>query len=386
MPYPKADLKPAEVARAVLTQYFLPIVRGDLVVEIVHPELGDRTIDAKTIADEIGHIAKSERDDESPQSLRRVVDLARWAVGPEEAAHVELPARNLAQKLATHSDLGELRERYERGERLAFRLTMDARSRRGDAPVLGSFHMYVERDIDLAKGHDYFVRGHLRIPHMDHIERRKARALVLVDGKSELGHMLRDAEGPAHESWDPHAQRLKDNWVGGYQRVQDVRRAPSTCSRGWRNVRPSGRRTRSLTSFRATPRASGKGAVAGAAVEGSLGQSRYRSSQACSRSTHPLERSWYAAPQETKPSSLAPSGQCVSPTTRCAATPFLAFERGVKQRAPDFSLLDGDIHIVSEGCEAEAVDHNAIRLIIASEEFPPHRLRLRRARREGRDA
>ena len=79
VPYPKDDLKPATIARAVLTQYFLPIVRGDLVVEIVHPELGDRTVDAKTIADEIGHIAKSERDDESPQSLRRVIDLARWA-------------------------------------------------------------------------------------------------------------------------------------------------------------------------------------------------------------------------------------------------------------------------------------------------------------------
>ena len=369
VPYPKNELEPATIARAVLTQYFLPIVRGDLVVEIVHPELGDRTIDAKTIADEIGHIAKSERDDESPQSLRRVVDLARWAVGQEEAAHVELPARNLAEKLATHSDLGELRERYERGERLAFRLTMDARSRRGDAPVSGSFHMYVERDIDLAKGHDYFVRGHLRIPHMDHIERRKARALVLVDGKSELGHMLRDAEGPAHESWDPHAQRLKDNWVGGYQRVQDVRRAAVHLLQGLAE-RPAERQTDALADlFPGDPSRIGQGSSSRSGGGRVVGPE----------------------PPPTKPGMLqinAPAGAIVvrrAPRNEAILTgtvwamrfaydtvrgnPFLTFERGVNQRAPDFSLLDGNIHIVSEGCEAEAVDHNAIRLIIATEEF-----------------
>ena len=60
---------------------------------------------------------------------------------------------------------------------------------------------------------------------MDHITRYKARVLVVVDGESELAHLLRDSEGPAHISWDPHKQRLKDHWVGGYSRIQEVRRA-----------------------------------------------------------------------------------------------------------------------------------------------------------------
>ena len=60
---------------------------------------------------------------------------------------------------------------------------------------------------------------------MDHIGNHAARALVLVDGESELGHLLRDAEGPAHATWDPQAQRLKDRWIGGYDRVRRVRRA-----------------------------------------------------------------------------------------------------------------------------------------------------------------
>ena len=60
---------------------------------------------------------------------------------------------------------------------------------------------------------------------MDHITGYKARVLVVVDGDSELAHLLRDSEGPAHVSWDPHEQRLKDHWIGGSARVQEVRRA-----------------------------------------------------------------------------------------------------------------------------------------------------------------
>ena len=93
VPYPKSDLKPAAIARAVVTQYFIPIVRGDLVVEIVHPESGDRTIDATTITDEIERIASSPRDDESPESLRGAVELARWALAQAGESHIKLPAR-----------------------------------------------------------------------------------------------------------------------------------------------------------------------------------------------------------------------------------------------------------------------------------------------------
>ena len=204
---------------------------------------------------------------------------------------------------------------------------------------------------------------------MDHIERQKARALVLVDGKSELGHMLRDAEGPAHESWDPHAQRLKDNWVGGYQRVQDVRRAAVHLLQGLVE-RPAERQTDALADlFPGDPSRIGQG-----------NSSRRGGGRVVGPEPPPIKPGMLQinAPAGAIVVRRAPRNEAILTgtvwTMRFAydtvrGNPFLAFERGVKQRAPDFSLLDGDIHIVSEGCEAEGVDHNAIRLIIASEEF-----------------
>lgn len=224
VPYPRLELTPDTVARAVLTQYFLAVVRGALVVEIIHVEDGRRLIDAGSITNEVRKIAASDRDDESAESLERAIDLARWSLDQEPGAHSELPALDLANALRDSADIGEIRERYEHGERLAFRLTMDVRPRER-ATAHTDYRLYLERDDELEKGHDYFMRGSLRIPRMDHIKAQNARALVLVGDDSELGHMLRDAEGPAHESWDPHAPRLKEAWIGGQTRVRAVRRS-----------------------------------------------------------------------------------------------------------------------------------------------------------------
>lgn len=257
VPYPRDELRPAAVARAVLTQYFLAIVRGALVVEIAHPEEGDRVIDADSIADEVQRIPESVRDDESAESLSGAIELTRWALNEPAGKHITLPAKRLSDAVAVHPDLDQLRDRYERDERLAFRLTTDVRRRGLGTTEETHFRLYAERDETLGSGHDYFMRGPLRIPRMDHIERQKARVLVLVDDDSPLGHMLRDAEGPAHESWDPHAQRLKENWIGGYHRVQEVRRAAvhvlqRCCSAFW-NGPTNGRWTPLPISSQRTP-------------------------------------------------------------------------------------------------------------------------------------
>ena len=89
-----------------------------------------------------------------------------------------------------------------------------------------SFNVFLEGDDNLIGGHDYFVRGHLHIPSMDYLSKHRARALVVVDNKSDLGHLLRDAEGPAHEKWRADAPRLKENeWPNAAERVREVQHA-----------------------------------------------------------------------------------------------------------------------------------------------------------------
>ena len=366
VPYPKAELRPADIARAVLTQYFLPVVRGDLVVEIVHPEEGDRTIDDASILSEADHIPSSDRDDESPESLRGAVEFARWAIALKANEHHELQAPN-RNRDTIGERLGAIREHYEQGKPLAFRLTTNVRRAGQAQPVPSSFRVYLERDDELNEGHDYFVRGHLRIPHMDHIKRQKARALVLVDGDSELGHLLRDAEGPAHDRWDHFEPRLKERWSAGQARVDEVRRAAERLL--LRLVeRPRERQMDALADlFPGDPSRIGKG------------QSRKQGNR-----TEPRP------PPPPRPSPLqvdSPAGAFVvrKPTgsekpvagtvwsVRFAydtvrGNPFTVFEAGVRQGSPDFSLDEG-LELETDGCEAEVDGPNALRFEVTDEAF-----------------
>ncbi len=369
VPYPKPELEPRAIARAVITQWFLPIVRGDLVVEIDHPDEDRRTIDAGTITAEVANIAESDRDDESSQSLRGAIELARWAIARDGSEYSDLPVQKLAAEVK-QEDLDDLRRRYEDGERLAFCLTGDVR-RKGEASVPSEFRVCLERADDIENGHDYFVRGHLRIAKMDHIKRRKARALVLVDDNSALGHMLRDAEGPAHVSWDANAQRLKANWIGGQKRVQDVRHAAAGLLK-WLVERPGERQMDALADlFPGDPSQIGRGRSTTGGGGGPTVDLPPRSPQNVLQIDSP------AGALVVKPPAARDEARTLTGTAwemrfaydTVRGDPFGVFDRGVDQGAPDFSLRDGGLHTVQEGCELEIVAHNALRFEVLDEEF-----------------
>lgn len=369
VPYPKNALTPAAIARAVLTQYFLPVVRGDLSVEIVHLDEETRTINAASIEAEVGRIAKG-RADESPESLRGAIELARWAITREEREHTALPARNLAGALAGRDDLDAIRERYERGERLAFRLTTNARPRSDARPTETSFHLYLERDDRLGKGHDYFMRGPLRIPKMDEIERHKARALVLVDDNSLLGHLLRDAEGPAHEQWNPREQRLKDNWIGGPQRVQDVCHAAERLLQRL-TERPPERLTHALAKW--FPATTPKDDTGGG--ENSDGD-RTPKPKVPRLPRSPLEivsaSGGFAVRAPKDATGLADTDWTVRfayDATGGSSRPFKLFAQSVVAEAPDFSLRDGQLRIEETGCKYDITGENEFTLHAHADDF-----------------
>lgn len=219
VPFPNEELTPAGIARATVTQYFLPIVNGDLDVEIRHPELGDTAITADTIMGVAGRIQPSDRDDESPESMRSTVLLAQWA-----ATHSNDNFRLLNVANSTFEMSETEKEDYERGTPIGFEVYTNTTRRDRNRREGSNFRIIIERDEGLQNGHDYFVRGFLRVPKMDHIANYHARALVIIDGQSALGHMLRDAEGPAHMEWKPNEKRATQKWVNTPERVREVRR------------------------------------------------------------------------------------------------------------------------------------------------------------------
>ena len=366
IPWPKDELKADDITRAVLTQYFLPIVYGHLDVEVVSNGKSQR-IDAKSITSAAARIEASARDDESPESLIKAIKLARWASELDDNSLIDLKATLQGDVLA-NQDVEALRERFNRGERLGFRLSTDITDQKRKERVPGSFRVYLERDDDLRHGHYYFVRGHLRIPERSRTTNFHARALVLVDAKSRLGDLLRDAEGPAHFSWNPHAERLKKRWSGGYNRVQQVRRAAPLLLQSLAEL-PRERLKNLLADLFPAP------ATGGGGPGPPPPPPPPPPIPANPISIRNLDDGFSVRSDPTNPASEELAGTMWNLTfaydvarggQRAA---FNNFQRGLQQGVPDFDLFGGVLRVACGGCRYSIASANEIQIRIAESDF-----------------
>lgn len=355
--HPEEELAdPNQLAWAAIKQYFWPIVSGDLRVEIVAPGAPARTINAETIAREVHNCgaASVESGKEAAGSMARAIELAAWgASGPPASGAVA----NRNRPVVSPDDAGDLRARYEAGERLAF----NVRAKVGG--TLASFKVFVEKDDALSTGHDYYVRGHLHIPGMAFISDHKARALTFVSNRSPLGYLLRDAEGPAHDKWNASAQRLKERgWPAAAERVREAQRAADRILKQLA-VQPEEKQRDALADlFPSKP--TGRGAK-------STGRGEPADAPPAAADPKPVPRirslrGGFAV--TTEPSDgLQGTAWIVRMAYEVARgtarTAFSRFASSLKAGFPDFSLLDDGLEVDHAGCSVKVVAANELHFV-----------------------
>ncbi|MCY3699913.1 MAG: hypothetical protein OXH46_09815 [Gemmatimonadetes bacterium] len=287
-----------------------------------------------------------------------MIHLAKWGREQDDGL-VEVDARRA--KPAVASDRVEnLRARLAEGGRLAFRVW----SKVGGKP--NSFHVFLESDDSLASGHDYYVRGHLHIPRMDYLTRHHARALIVVDNTSDLGHLLRDAEGPAHEKWRADAPRLKEKgWPAAAARVREVQHAAA----------------RILDALAEKPTDVRRDALSDLFPADAGGR----------RGPGPARPQPTPVPGENRPAlridripggfSLRPSGNgdpsgktfrvrmAYDVARGTTKTAFSRFDAGLRAGCPDFSLGNGQLGLEVDDCEAEVRSENELLLRVQGPDF-----------------
>ena len=361
IPHPMDELTdPANLAYAVIRQYFHPIIAGDLVVEITSPSEPRRTIDASTIADEARRTGNRATDDpeQRAEALVRVIALAKWGLQQTGGLIV---ADGRRTKPAIAADKVEvLRGRYQDGERLAFRVSCRVRGKPN------TFRVFLERDDNLTVGHDYYVRGHLHIPRMDYLTRHRARALVVVDNTSDLGHLLRDSEGPSHEKWRADAPRLKEKgWPAAAARVREVQHAAA----------------RILDALAEKPAEIQRDALSDLFPGSSGGRPGPGPGGPRPPPVAPENKTRIRVKRVRGGFELTPvsrhdlSGEAFEVrmaydvargTTKTA---FSRFERGLRAGCPDFSLRNGRLSVKSHECEAEVRSENEVRVRVKESDF-----------------
>ncbi|MCC6609492.1 MAG: hypothetical protein IT515_07430 [Burkholderiales bacterium] len=224
VPYPDAELDPTAFPPSVVRHYFVPILAGDLEVEVVHD--GHRELlDAETLPRVLLRAGWSEG-----LALARLVELAQWGLAHGTTQRVRLPepaaptAPRWTGDAALDAALAPLRESFARGERVAVEVPVWVKPASGEA-VLAGFDVYLERDDALAGGEEHFVRDGITVAGVRSPVQAGVRALVNVRERA-LSGLLGDSENPAHTEWQERSPRFKERYRHGPFTLRYVKGAP----------------------------------------------------------------------------------------------------------------------------------------------------------------
>jgi len=220
VPYYRDDeLSVERITASVVRQYFHPILRGDLIVDVADhvrsQRIGAETID--TVA-------------ESDANTARLCALTRWSLAQNDTTRIVLPDRGASapkwdENILDAQNLADLRDKFAAGERLAFRVPILVKRKRGRA-ANSWFDVFLEHDDALRRGEHHFIRRGITIPDVRANSDKTVRALIVIDNEA-LSTFLGDAENPAHADWSERADRIRTFYDHGPWTLRFVKNSAS---------------------------------------------------------------------------------------------------------------------------------------------------------------
>lgn len=223
IPYPDAELTPQAVIASLVHHYFMPLIAGDLVVEVVHGGKSQQ-LDSESM------LRMSSRGARGDESLEALFELARWGTALPRAEHVKLgePPGNSAPRWSDErvppEDLARLRERFDADEPVAVTVPVWVKPTHAE-PVLSEFDVYLERDESIVRAEEHFVRDGITIAGVRAGLPNGHRVIVAVHDRP-LAALLGDSENPAHTEWQERSPKFKNRYRHGPFTLRYLRNAP----------------------------------------------------------------------------------------------------------------------------------------------------------------
>lgn len=222
IPYPKEEVNAESLALATIKQFFYPILKGKLEVEIQYQ---DQVIVLKkdTLKREVERLDLSRlpaKETTNKDQLLSLFEMAEWMLQQKEEDHIRLQSTNpnrafrWAKELFENIDLSKLQKRFDNGEPLSFIIPVKHQPE-GEQAELREFHAYIQKDLTLQEPESIFIRDALTITGVKSLKRKGSRGIVVISER-KLVTFFGQAEGPAHTGWH------KDNFRVKYENTDEI--------------------------------------------------------------------------------------------------------------------------------------------------------------------
>lgn len=227
VPYVAPELKGDKLLQAICVHFFLPIVRGQLIVDLVTPETREVRIDQGSL-EQLSHRIKWDGHKRTKRHAAPPIDFVKRCLAVESEAiptrllgQVKMPELN-SEAFDTRT-LELLRNQFS-SEKLTVIKVRIALPRRRGPDESGEMCVFLQRQPDSMRRDTYYVREGMTITKLNsQASARGVHAFVSVE-KGPLASLLGDSEGPAHEDWDKSADRPNRTWRKWIGRVKFCRK------------------------------------------------------------------------------------------------------------------------------------------------------------------
>lgn len=225
VPFPDADIQPMEVVKSVIKHYFFPILANRLIFQLSQEGRG-YTIDATSLE---AYLKRSKWTEK--KGLLGLIDLARWSIRQPAEAYLTLnpppegKVPKLTEDLFSEGMLDAAAQHFSEGRRLAVRVPLSLQRKRSKEILPASFQVFLEKDTELERAEDHFIRQGITIPEISYLKHKGIRAIVSITDVT-LSTFLGDAENPAHTDWERNSRRFKLKYIRGPRTLDFVKTSP----------------------------------------------------------------------------------------------------------------------------------------------------------------
>jgi len=227
IPMPLDEISGDSLLRAVITQYFYPIMRQKLIVEVQPCGEQSHILDMNTLVDTALGLDWSDTE-LSGQRIGALMEfVSDIGTMPEGERFQLLPPQGTQQKISEQqfepAELQQAKADFNSGKLLGLRVPMTIQPVGKEAEE-SSFEVYLQKDTNLDSADEYYVRSGITISEIQMLRSRSVRALLYVDDPP-VSEFLGDAESPAHTEWKERTEGFRDKYHTAVWTLRYIRSA-----------------------------------------------------------------------------------------------------------------------------------------------------------------